>query len=284
MNPTLNLFFRVFTLAMAAMVGAFFCLLPYWSRPGFLFAVTVPRGFRSSREGRRIVRDYCLQACAHAVVSFGLLYVGASTGYLGLLLLGIFWLPGGYFLAYQWAQDRVTPYAVALSRLSVSKLDPREVRFPAGWPFQVGPFAILISTGLFLYSRWHRLPLRFPVRRGFPGQPPRFTMLTREGLYIPLILAGILCVALWLWGYSVLRRARRIQSAGTHTAGEKEILHRTLSVLLGSEYLLAAIFSAAAGLVPFLGPMAILPLAALAILAVGAIFLVGADSHQETVE
>src|ERR1700691_2644896 len=98
-------------------------------------------------------------------------------------------------------------------------------------------------------------------------------MLPPEGLFIPLILAGILCVALWIWSYRIVRRARRIQSAGTHSAGEKEILHRTLSVLLGSEYLLAAIFSAAAGLVPFLGPMAILPLAALAILAVGALSL-----------
>jgi hypothetical protein len=287
MNQTLNVFFRIFALSMAALVCAYFCLLPYWSSPGFLFAVTVPAGFRKTREGRRIVRDYRLQACAHAFVSFGLLYVGAWTDRLGFLLLGIFWLPAGYFLAYQWAQDRVTPYAVALSRFPESALEPREARFPGGWPFQLGPFAILISTAFFLHSRWRRLPFRFPFREGFRGRPPGFIgfpIFTRDGVYGPLILAGLLCAVLWLWSYRVLWRARRAPSGGGNIGRERESLHRNLSVVVGSEYLLAAIFSAAGELVPFLGPLAIVPLGVLAIVAIAALFLLTAESQHEVLE
>ncbi len=82
MNQTLSVFSSVLTAILAVMVAAFFCLLPQWSRPGMLFAVTVSAQFRQTREGRRILRDYRLQACAHALMSFALIYVGALTRHL----------------------------------------------------------------------------------------------------------------------------------------------------------------------------------------------------------
>jgi hypothetical protein len=285
MNQTLSLFSSVLTIFLAAMVAAFFCLLPQWSHPGMLFAVTVPANFGKSREGRRIVRDYRLQACVHALMSFALIYVGAWTNHLIFLLLGIFWLPAGYFLAYQWARERVTPYAVALSRIPESQVVPREARFPGGWPLQLGPFAILAVSAFFLHSRWQRIPLRFPIRGGFRGRPlGGFTLLTREGIYGPLIVAGLVCAALLLLSYSELRRARRAQSSRGNSAREMDTLHRTLSVLLGSEYLLAVICSAAGGLLPFMGIWVILPLGALALVAVAALFLIAAESPEETME
>lgn len=287
MNQTLSVFSSILTIFLAAMVAAFFCLLPQWAHRGMLFAVAVPPHFSRSREGRRILRDYRLQACAHALMSFALIYVGAWAGHLIFLLLGIFWLPAGYFLAYQWARERVTPYAIALSRIADSALDSGEPRYPGGWPLQLGPFAILTATALFLHSRWPRMPLRFPVRGGFRGRPPAFTLLTREGMYGPLVAAGLVCLALWLLSYAALYRAKRWQSGGKivkMSASEGDSLHRTLSLRLGCEYLLAVICSAAGGLLPFLGFWVILPLGALAIVAVAALFLLAAESPREVME
>lgn len=285
MYQTLSFFSSVLTALLAAMVAAFFCLLPQWSHPGMLFAIAVPANFGKTREGRRILRDYRLQACVHALMSFALIYVGAWTSHLVFLLLGIFWLPAGYFLAYQWARERVTPYAVALARIPESAHELKEARFPGGWPLQFGPFAILAATAFFLHSRWQRVPLRFPIRGGFRGRPlGGVALLTREGIYGPLIVAGLICAALWLLSYTELRRARRAQSNGGSSARETDSLQRTLSVLLGSEYLLAVICSAAGGLLPFMGLWVFLPLGALAMVAVAALFLIAAESPEEAVE
>jgi hypothetical protein len=285
MYQTLNVFSSVLTVFLAAMVAAFFCLLPQWAQPGMLFAVAVPTNFGKTREGRRILRDYRLQACVHALMSFALIYVGAWTSHLILLLLGIFWLPAGYFLAYQWARERVTPYAIALARIPESAAESQVARFPGGWPLQLGPFAILAATAFFLHSRWQRMPPRFPIRGGFRGRPlGSVTLLTHEGIYGPLILAGFVCAALCLLSFAELRRARRAQSKSGNSARETDTLNRTLSVLLGSEYLLAVICSAAGGLLPFMGLWVFLPLGALTMVAVAALFLIAAESPEEAVE
>jgi uncharacterized membrane protein len=287
MNQTLSVFSSVLTVLLAAMVAAFFCLLPEWTRRGMLFAVNVPANFRKTSEGRRILRDYRLQACAHAVMSFALIYVGAFTSHLTLLLLGIFWLPAGYFLIFQWARDRVEPHAVFRSAALAAPAETQNSEVPAGWLLHLGPFAILGATALFLHSRFQRIPLRFPIRGGFPGRPRGFAFPTREGIYGPLILAGVICAVLWLLSYGVQRRgerARRVQSSGRRGAMEIESLNRTLSVMLGSEYLLAVICSAASGLLPFMGFWVMLPLGALAMVAVAALFLLAAESPEEAME
>jgi len=287
MNQTLSVFSVVLTIFLAAMVAAFFCLLPEWTRRGMLFAVNVPAKFRQTREGRRILRDYRLQACAHALMSFALIYVGAFTGHLIFLLVGIFWLPAGYFLLFQWARDRVEPHAVIRSGAFEGALETQNSDVPAGWLLHLGPFAILGATALFLHSRFQRIPLRFPIRGGFRGRPPGFSLPTREGIYGPIILAGLICAFLWLLSYTIERRvqrARRAQPSGRKIARELESLNRTLSVILGSEYLLAVICSAAGGLMPFMGFWVILPLGALAMVAVAGLFLLAAESPEEAME
>lgn len=287
MNQTLSVFSSVLTALLAAMVAAFFCLLPEWTRRGMLFAVNVPANFRKTREGRRILRDYRLQACAHALMSFALIYVGAFTGHLTFLLLGIFWLPAGYFLIFQWARDRVEPHAVFRSSDFAAALETQNSNVLAGWLLHLGPFVILGATALFLHSRFRRIPLRFPIRGGFRGKPPGFNFPTREGIYGPLILAALICAFLWLLSYSVQRRAehaQRIRTSGRKGAREIESLNRTLSVMLGSEYLLAVICSAAGGLLPFMGFWVMLPLGALAMVAVAALFLLAAESPEEVME
>jgi hypothetical protein len=282
MNQTLSVFSSILTAFLAVMVAAFFCLLPQSSHPGMLFAVTVPANFPKTREGRRILRNYRLQACAHAVMSFALIYVGAWTGHLILVLLGVFWLPAGYFLVFQWARDRVAPYAVVRPLPFEAALEMHDARLPGGWLLHLGPFAILGGAALFLHSRWQRMPLWVPLRGGYRARLPGFTLLTREGVYGPLIFAAAICALLWLLSYSVLRRARHGPSGGAVGAAERSSPRRVLSVLLGSEYLLAVICSAAGGLLPFLGLWVIVPLGALAMVAVAALFLVAAEPQQET--
>lgn len=287
MNQTLSVFSSVLTVFLAAMVAAFFCLLPEWTRRGMLFAVNVPASFRKTREGRRILRDYRLQACAHAVMSFALIYVGAFTGHLIFLLLGVFWLPSGYFLIFQWARDRVEPHAVIRPAAFDAALETQNSAIPGGWLVHLGPFAILGVAALFLHSRFRRIPFRFPIRGGFRGRPPGFNVPIAEGVYGPIILAVVICAILWMLSYSLQRRAQRAQGAHSSVvkrARERESLNRSLSVMLGSEYLLAVICSAAGGLLPFMGLWVILPLGALAMVAVAALFLLGAESPEEAME
>jgi hypothetical protein len=283
MYQTLSVFSIILTAFMAVMVAVFFCLLPQWARPGMLFAVTVPAKFRQTREARRILRDYRLQACAHALMSFALIYIGAWADHLIFLLLGIFWLPAGYFLIFEWARDRVAPYGVVRSN-ALEAAQPQRAHFPGRWLLHFGPFAILGTAALFLHSRWERMPVRFfPFRGGYPGRPPGFILPTREAVYGPLVVAGIVCAALWLQSYIVLRRANTRSSDG-NKAGESDSLYRTLTLLLGCEYLAAVICSAAGGLMPFMGVWVILPLGALAMVAVAGLFLLTADAQQEVLE
>jgi hypothetical protein len=283
MYQTLSVFSIILTAFMAVMVAVFFCLLPQWARPGMLFAVTVPAKFRQTREARRILRDYRLQACAHALMSFALIYVGAWADHLIFLLLGIFWLPAGYFLIFDWARDRVAPYAVIRSS-AFDAAEPQRAQFTGGWLLHFGPFAILGTAALFLHSRWRRMPVRFsPFRGGFRGGPPGFILPTREAVYGPLVVAGVVCAALWLLSYIVLRRANA-RSRDGHKIGEADSLYRTLTLLLGCEYLSAVICSAAGGLMPFMGVWVILPLGALAMVAVAGLFLLTADAQQEVLE
>ncbi len=58
---------------------------------------------------------------------------------------------------------------------------------------------------------------------------------------------------------------------------EIDSLYRTLTLMLGCEYLLAVICSAASGLLPFMGIWVIVPLGALAMVALPALFLLPAD-------
>jgi hypothetical protein len=284
MNQTLSVFSSVLTAFLAVMVAAFFCLLPQWSRPGMLFAVTVSAQFRRTREGRRILRDYRLQACVHALMSFALIYVGALTRHLIFLLAGVFWLPAGYFLIFEWARDRVAPYAEARSRSNESATEARWAQFSGGWLLHFGPFAVLGAAALFLHSRWQRMPVAlFPFRGGFRGRPPGFILPTRETVYGPLVVAGIVCAALWIVSYIILRRAGA-RSSGGDRAEETDSLYRTLTLLLGCEYLLAVICSAASGLLPFMGIWVIVPLGALAMVALAGLFLLTADAQQEVLE
>ncbi|HXX46547.1 MAG TPA: hypothetical protein VEJ38_17630 [Candidatus Acidoferrales bacterium] len=77
MTPYPQIFFGIFVLAIAALVGWLFWQLPTWSRPGIFFAVSVVPGFRDSAEAARILRDYRIQVLIHVVVGFGLIVVGA---------------------------------------------------------------------------------------------------------------------------------------------------------------------------------------------------------------
>jgi hypothetical protein len=61
-------------------------------------------------------------------------------------------------------------------------------------------------------------------------------------------------------------------------------LYRTLTLLLGCEYLLAVICSAASGLLPFMGIWVVVPLGALAMVALAGLFLLTADAQQEVLE
>src|SRR4029077_8452458 len=105
--------------------------------------------------------------------------------------------------------------------------------------------------------------------------PPGFILPTRETVYGPLVVAGIVCAALWIVSYIILRRAGA-RSSGGDRAEETDSLYRTLTLLLGCEYLLAVICSAASGLLPFMGIWVILPLGALAMVALAGLFLLTA--------
>jgi uncharacterized membrane protein len=137
---------------------------------------------------------------------------------------------------------------------------------------QLGPFAILLVTAVYLWVRRDQIPDRFPVHWGIDGIPNGWSTRTPQGVYGPLLFGAALVIGIALLSYAISYSARRPPSA-RGGPGNGVFAHRIFVVLLGVEFFVVAVLSMVA-LLPFTGnpgvaPIVILGLAVLA----AAIFL-----------
>jgi uncharacterized membrane protein len=120
---------------------------------------------------------------------------------------------------------------------------PRRVTLPGGWVLQLGPFAILAATAIYLGLRWDDIPARFPVHWSASGQPNGWSVRTPMGVYWPLLFGACVIAIVAAVSYASLRfgQTPARDSKAYSMAGD---FAREIGVfLLALEFFLAVIFS-----------------------------------------
>lgn len=272
----------VYTIVLPLVVGVAFHLAPRLARPDLLFAVAVEPDFGDGHEGRRILTRYRKSIWAHTLAGGAIALVAmlsrkevyASLGF----SCGMLWQLAGVLLAFISARRKVMPHAVAPSREreTVTAISLR--RLPGGGVAQIGPFAIIGATALYLGRHFAELPARIPVHWSAGGQPDRWATRTPVSAYGSLVLGVLVCLISLALAVALLRRRREDHAAGEAGARERRLRGLNLVVLLGAQYLVALVVSWITLLPSFVsGPGARFSLAALLVgelLLVGFVFLV----------
>ena len=259
--------FGPFMLALVALVTWAFWMLPQWTRPGIYFGVTVAPDFRKTPEAQRLLRRYRLEAMIHVAIAFAMILASALPRYQFFFIVGAIWLAVGPLTAFVEAHKRVQRHAVQAVTVREAVLEPRSTRPPGGWIVQVGPFAILLATGIFLHFHWDEIPARFPVHWGIDGQPNGWSNRTPMGVYGPLLLGVLISACMWLTANTLLRSARIVDRARPVLVLH-DFAYRVGLFLLIIELFLAVVFSCV-GLLPLAGVM---PVMIVTILMLPAIF------------
>ena len=247
--------FGPFMLAVGALVAWAFWMLPQWTRPGIYFGVTVEPDFRKTPEAQRLLQRYRLEAMIHVAIAFVLILASALPQYSFFSIIGAIWLAVGPLTAFVEAHKRVQRHAVRAATVREAVLEPRGTRTSGGWIVQVGPFAILFATGVFLHFHWDEIPARVPVHWGIDGQPNGWSSRTPIGVYGPLLLGALISGCMWLSAHTLLRSARIVDRARPLLVLH-DFAHRVGLFLLVIEFFLAVVFSSV-GLLPFTGATAV---------------------------
>ncbi|MGA9884788.1 MAG: DUF5808 domain-containing protein [Candidatus Acidiferrales bacterium] len=244
--------FCVFMILIGAIEAAIFWMLPLWERPGLYFSVTVSPEFRSSDEGRKILRRYRILSMVLIAIGWALVAAGVNPRFWPLLILGVAWLGFGPLVGFQIAREAVMPHAAKPPLVREAELAPRAGHLPGGWLLQAGPFAIFFAAAIYLRAHWEQIPEIFPVHWGIDGRPNGWSARTTIGVYGPLILGAAIVAGLSLITYGVLHEARVIRVPGSASHG-RDFPNQVGYFLSGMEYFLAILLSFVA-LSPLLGP------------------------------
>ncbi len=195
-----------------------FHAMPRVSRPDILFAVTVPDAFVAGA-GRTLVSRYraIVWSGAAAALAIGLLLPAflPGSGRGGWLMMGV--VAGNMIVALAaWllAHRKARAHAVPPSEVRVASLVPRDTSLPGGALLAVGPFAILLSTALLVYTYRDDLP-------DGPGTIPSFLAL--GGVYVAMMLT---------MAVSMVRRTRQIAVDGPAAAAEQRFRRVNVLVLV----------------------------------------------------
>jgi uncharacterized membrane protein len=228
--------------------------MPRLTRPDLYFAITVLPEFPGSADGRRILTRYRTMVVLASAIALPLLCVGGPRGSLALPVAALLVQDAGWLAAYFLARAQVKPHAAAATTIRDALLSSTPARIPGSWPVLVGPFILLGAVAFYLNHRWADIPERFPIHWGLDGHPNGWATHTVAGVYGPLCIAAVVCIMLTALAYGILHGTRLIRPGGR--AGEAEAGFRVTvaRIVIGAEYLLAAVF----------GWTAILPLMKLA--------------------
>jgi hypothetical protein len=237
-------------LASMALLPVVAQMLPALSRPGVFFGVTVDPGFGGTKEGRRVLRRFRRQVWVHFVLSASVAAAGALRGRPWLIAAGILWQTVRMGWAFWAARRDALPHAVPEEPVREATLAVRDLTLPGGVAGQAGPFLILAAAALWLRARWDDIPERFPIHWDLAGTPNGWSERTVGGVYGPLLMAA--AVALVLLGV-----ARRIVTSSRDPSDRSR--QANLAVLLGVEYLVAAVAAVSACLPLAASPGALLP-------------------------
>ena len=137
-----------------------FHALPCFSRPGILFAVTVPDAFVSDA-GRRLVSRYRAIVWSGAAIALAVVLLSPAPGAGGRGVLYVAVVAGNMIVgisAWLWAHRRARAHAIPHSEIRVASLVPRDTSLPGGSLFASGPFLILLITAVLVVTSGTRCP------------------------------------------------------------------------------------------------------------------------------
>lgn len=205
---------RLFVFVFNAFIGAMFFAMPNLTRPGLLFAVPVPAGFRDGPDGRRAIRVFRMVVGPIVLVALcvsllaplnavGLIMVGAPYGV--MLAAGI-----AFYVQYR----RLSPFAVPMAPIRNAELGTAPDQLPwFAWLVAV-PFATLLAAAWYLHLNWASIPARFPVHWGADGVPNRWVERSAKGVYGPLVFGAELCVWFLVFALAGWHGSRRSRMRG----------------------------------------------------------------------
>jgi uncharacterized membrane protein len=209
-----------------------FHAMPRFSRPGILFAVTVPDAFESDG-GRRLVSRYRAIVWSGAAIALAvvLLFLAPAPGSEGGGVLYMAVVAGNMIVcasAWLWAHRRARAHAIPHSEIRVASLVPRDTSLPGGSLFASGPFLILLITAVLVVTRWDEV-----------AQGSRMTRALS-----PLAFGALYVVMMLTMAVSMSRRTRQIGVEGMAAALEQRFRRLNVFVLVLAAYGAAMMLSA----------------------------------------
>ncbi len=212
-------------------------LVPHFSSPRYLFAVTVPAGFRASEPGRAAIRRYhwwVVRAIAASAVIVATM--AQSWPDLAVVLAMLPAIAG--VASFLRERSKLQGYAAPPPGVREADLAPDGDHLPRWIALALVPLALPLAAAAYLRAHWSEIPERFPVHWGAAGEPNRWAGKTPAAVYGPLLSGAGMMLFLLLLGLAIFYGSRR---APQRTA--------ILKILVACVYFLGFIFTGV-GLMP----------------------------------
>lgn len=239
--------------SMSVLLGALFLVMPHLTRQDLFFGVTVAGAFRSTPDARSILHSYRIWILIATIVSLAFLAWARFHPILWVLDIAPVVLLLGAVPAYVLAHARTKAFRAAPSGLREASLAPRRGSLPGGLLLPALPMLwLLLSTG-WVIVHWEQMPSRLPVRYDWHGTPTEWTTLSRLHVFGPAAFMILLCLALAITAYGIVRGPRRIPVNVPEGARESKYGRGMAEILLACEYFVSLIGSAVL-LFPLLTP------------------------------
>lgn len=223
----------VFSLLMLAFLGAIMLLLPHFSPRRFLFAITVPLGFRESGPGLAALRRYEWEvAAAILVTAAAAMALAQWSPEVAFVVAAMAPIAGG-LAAFLRERSQVRRQAPRVADVREAELSAEGDHLPRWFLLAIPAFAAPGAFALYLRAHWDEIPARIPMRYGFNG-PDRWADKSPQAVYAPLLFSTGLMLLLLLLMLAAFYGSRRTPQRGA-----------ILKLVLGALYLFALPFGGA---------------------------------------
>ncbi|MCI4397231.1 MAG: hypothetical protein JHC34_00155 [Acidobacteria bacterium] len=230
--------------SFTVLLGALLLIMPHLTRREIYFGVTVIGTFRSSENAKKILFRYRIRVLGATLLSLAFVaWAGFHFTFwvadLAPALLLLCAVPA-YLASYKSSKA----FHVAPSGFREALLVARRESLPGGPVFQSLPMLALIAVTSWTILHWGNLPSRLPLRYDFHGNPTVWTTLSPVHVFGPPVFLLLLCIAIFLIAYGIIRSPLRTAVSGPESERERRYRRRMVGALLATEYFIAMIGSA----------------------------------------
>ncbi|HWG59701.1 MAG TPA: DUF5808 domain-containing protein [Candidatus Acidoferrales bacterium] len=220
-----------------------FHVLPRISRRDIFFAVTVNPEFRGTAEGRGILRRFRIAVWSQSAVGAGIAGLAIAARTPLVALVGVGWQVVAFIWAFLRARRQTLPHAGVPDSHREAALVPRRTGGIGFALLQLGPFAILAASAIYIQLIWYRIPERFPIHWGFDGRPNGWATRSFAGIYGLWLIGLLVCAFLEILAFAILHWTRQIRSTGSDAQNEAHFRRVQVGCMIAMEYFFALIFN-----------------------------------------